>query len=114
MQSSGASTFLFLLAQLPRSVGIIDLYVGRPAPSPGDFDLSVSPHVFLKGTVNTNYTIDQYLKIFEPDIKILFVRHPEHNLKSLKTKFYADVAVSPYIAPPSRLHAVGFFFLNKI
>ncbi len=92
MQSSGASTFLFLLAQIPRSVGIIDLYVGRPAPGPGDFDLSVSPHVFLKGTVNTNISIDEYIATFEPDITLLFVRHPEHNLKSLKSKFYADVA----------------------
>ena len=56
MQSSGASTFLFLLAQLEKSVGIIDLYVGRPAPTPDGFDLAVSPYVFLKGTVNTNCT----------------------------------------------------------
>lgn len=32
-------------------------YVGRPAPTPEGFDLSVSPYVFLKGTVNTNYTV---------------------------------------------------------
>jgi polynucleotide 5'-kinase involved in rRNA processing len=61
LQSSGASTFLFLLAQLEKSVGIVDLYVGRPAPTPEGFDLSVSPYVFLKGTVNTNYTVgEQY------------------------------------------------------
>lgn len=47
-KSSGASTFLFLLAQLEKSIGIVDLYVGRPAPEPGDFDLSISPYVFLK------------------------------------------------------------------
>jgi len=105
-------------------VGIIDLYVGRPAPTPTDFDLSVSPYVFLKGTINTNITvqryprqkhpvhqaqpfkshgqlrrcnasslqIDEYIESFQPDIKLLFVRHPEHNLASLKKKFYAGVA----------------------
>ena len=28
----------------------------------------------------------------KPDITLLFVRHPEHNLASLKKKFYAGVA----------------------
>lgn len=47
-----------------------------------------------KGTVNTNYTVDEYIEAFQPDIKLLFVRHPEHNLASLKKKFYAGVAGS--------------------
>ena len=100
-------------------MGIVDLYVGRPAPTSKDFDLAVSPYVFLKGTVNTNCTgphgapgtglemypdaphvdcehptVDQYIEAFQPDIKLLFVRHPEHNLASLKKKFYAPVAGS--------------------
>ena len=36
--------------------------------------------------------MDQYIEAFQPDIKLLFVRHPEHNLASLKKKFYAPVA----------------------
>lgn len=36
--------------------------------------------------------MDQYIEAFQPDIKLLFVRHPEHNLASLKKKFYAGVA----------------------
>jgi hypothetical protein len=60
--------------------------VGRPAPEPSDFDLSISPYVFLKGTVNKNISVDEYIETFQPDIKLLFVRHPEHNLASLKKK----------------------------
>ena len=40
MQSSGASTFLFLLAQIPGAVAVVDLWVGRPAPRPEDLLLS--------------------------------------------------------------------------
>jgi len=38
--------------------------------------------------------VDQYIEAFQPDVKLLFVRHPEHNLASLKKKFYAGVAGS--------------------
>ena len=41
---------------------------------------------------NPNRQVDQYIEAFQPDIKLLFVRHPEHNLASLKKKFYAPVA----------------------
>jgi hypothetical protein len=40
MQSSGASTFLFLLGQVPGSVAVVDLWVGRPAPTPAELGLS--------------------------------------------------------------------------
>jgi hypothetical protein len=40
MQSSGASTFLFLLGQVPGSVAVVDLWVGRPAPTPPELGLS--------------------------------------------------------------------------
>jgi len=40
MQSSGASTFLFLLGQVPDSVAVVDLWVGRPAPTPAELGLS--------------------------------------------------------------------------
>lgn len=45
-----------------------------------------------QGTVSKNVTVDEYLAQFQPDIKLLFVRHPEHNYASLKKKFYANVA----------------------
>lgn len=42
MQSSGASTFLFLLAQIPNTAAVVDLWVGRPAPTPEQLRLSSS------------------------------------------------------------------------
>ena len=37
-----ASTILFLLAQIPNSVAVVDLWVGRPAPAPAELGLSDS------------------------------------------------------------------------
>ena len=37
-----ASTVLFLLAQIPNSVAVVDLWVGRPAPTPDELGLSDS------------------------------------------------------------------------
>jgi hypothetical protein len=54
MQSSGASTFLFLLAQIPGSVAVVDLWVGRPAPTPEMLGLSDEvTAVLLKATIST-------------------------------------------------------------
>ena len=92
MQSSGASTFLFLLAQLPYSVAIVDLFVGRSAPPPWDLGLTKSVScVFLKATVNTVIDVKRYFNTFKPTISILLLRHPAHNIRSLATKRYAHV-----------------------
>ena len=96
MQSSGASTFLFLLAQIPGSVAVVDLWVGRPAPRPEDLGLSDQVTcVLLKATVSTAVDVKAYIAAFRPDAAVLFLRHPAHNLKSLSTKFYKDTAGSP-------------------
>ena len=72
MQSSGASTFLFLLAQLPRTVAVVDLWVGRPAPRPEDLDLATDVEaIVLKVTINAHVSVDQYLQQFQPDFSIL-------------------------------------------
>jgi len=96
MQSSGASTFLFLLAQIPGSVAVVDLWVGRPAPSPEQLGLSDEvTAVLLKATINTAVDVGAYMRAFRPDVSILLLRHPAHNLKSLASKFYRDTAGSP-------------------
>jgi hypothetical protein len=72
MQSSGASTFLFLLAQIPHSVAVVDLWVGRSAPSPDILGLSSSVQlVLLKATINTIVDVDGYIEQFKPDVSIL-------------------------------------------
>mmetsp|Transcript_16121 Transcript_16121/g.32970 ORF Transcript_16121/g.32970 Transcript_16121/m.32970 type:complete len:457 (-) Transcript_16121:73-1443(-) len=96
MQSSGASTVLFLLAQIPNSVAVVDLWVGRPAPQPGELGLSDTVScILLKATINTLVDARAYLDQFQPDISILLLRHPAHNYKSLSNKSYRDTAGSP-------------------
>ena len=42
--------------------------------------------------MNNNITLEQYIDTFQPHITLLFLRHPDHNVASLRTKFYAPVA----------------------
>jgi hypothetical protein len=52
---------------------------------------------FLSGqaTVNTIVDVQTYIDQYKPDASVLLLRHPAHNLKSISTKFYRDIAGSP-------------------
>lgn len=86
MQSSGASLFTFFLAQRPDSIGIIDLWPGFLAPRLEDTE----EDVVLKCLVTTEIPIEQHIRSFKPDVKILFVRAKQANLESLAKKGYRD------------------------
>ncbi len=110
MQSSGASTFLYLLAQLPHSCAVLDLWVGRDSPRQDHLGLSDKVQaVLLKATVNTVVDLTDYLNTFRPDFSILLLRHPAHNLKSISTKPYRGVAGDV----PSKFAALEEAFLRR-
>jgi len=88
MQSSGASLLSWLLAQSPNSLAIIDLWSWENIP---DFsDVKNVEHIIVKCCVSNKYSLIDHTKSFDPDIKILFIRHPEANFTSLKNKTYAN------------------------
>ena len=87
MQSSGASLVTFFLAQLPRSVAVVDLwnsFLLPPIDAPG------ADHVIGKVVVTTTYEVEDHVTSFQPDRTILVLRHPVHNYASLGRKYYAD------------------------
>jgi hypothetical protein len=45
--------------------------------------------------VNTLVDVQTYIDQYQPDASVLLLRHPAHNLKSISTKFYRDIAGSP-------------------
>jgi len=49
----------------------------------------------LQATVNTIVDVQTYIDQYKPDASVLLLRHPAHNLKSISTKFYRDIAGSP-------------------
>ncbi len=83
MQSSGASTFAYLLAQKPDCAAFVDIWALYAAPAlQGDGD------VVAKVVVTTAFPLALHKERFRPDHTILFLRHPEANYRSLSTKSY--------------------------
>jgi hypothetical protein len=83
MQSSGASTLAFLLAQKPDCAAFIDIWAMYAAPSlPGTGD------VVAKVVVTTAFPLALHQERFRPDCTVLFLRHPVANRGSLSTKSY--------------------------
>ncbi len=83
MQSSGASTLAFLLAQKPMSAAFVDVWAMYAAPTvtePGD--------VVAKVVVTTCFPLTLHQERFRPDRTILVLRHPVVNYRSLVTKSY--------------------------
>jgi hypothetical protein len=88
LQSSGASLFTYLLAQIPNSIGIIDLWdntilapkINSPYP------------VILKIVPTVTYTLEENINSFQPTKRILFIRNPFDNYFSLNPKIYRDEA----------------------
>jgi hypothetical protein len=83
MQSSGASTLAFLLAQKPDCAAFVDIWTMYVAPAlPGVGD------VVAKVVVTAAFPLAHHQERFRPDCTILFLRHPESNYRSLATKSY--------------------------
>jgi hypothetical protein len=86
MQSSGASTFAWLLGQHPNSLTVPDLFCGELAPSlSGPFD------TILKCTVTTLYGIEQHKASYRPDLTILFTRPIDDVRQSLSNRNCRDM-----------------------
>ena len=71
MESSGASTFCYFLAQRPGSVAIVDLWSGCVAPP-----LELPHPVVIKATTNMAFRAEDHVASFTPDRTILFIRDP--------------------------------------
>jgi hypothetical protein len=83
MQSSGASTLAYLLAQRPGCAAFIDVWALYAAPAlPDDGD------VVAKVVVTTAFPLALHQERFRPDRTILFLRHPQANHRSLAGKSY--------------------------
>ena len=85
MQSSGASSFCYVLGQRPDSVAVVDVW------SRGVTPFIETPHpVVAKATVNMILSIDDHVASFRPDRTILFVRDPVATYASLAKYDYAN------------------------
>lgn len=91
-QSSGTSLLCLFLAQIPRSVAIIDLWANRLAPSP---DLLDAERLILKCTIGTQVHVDQQIEAYKPTHSILLIRHPADIYESLTGKTYRDLGGTP-------------------
>ncbi|MFA7219299.1 MAG: hypothetical protein WC119_02185 [Synergistaceae bacterium] len=81
MQSSGASLFSYFMGQREDSFVIIDLWDGELAPF-----IDLKCDVILKCVIATKFSLEDHKKSYCPDMTILFLRNPCHNLVSLKSK----------------------------
>jgi hypothetical protein len=87
MQSSGASTLAFLLAQKPDSAAFVDIwamYAAPTLPEPAELD------VVAKVVVTTAFPLALHQQRFRPDHTILLLRHPQANYASLESKPYRN------------------------
>ena len=83
MQSSGASTLAFLLAQRPACGAFADIWAMYAAPS-----LQGTNDVVAKVVVTTAFPLALHQERFRPDVTILLLRHPVANYRSLMSKPY--------------------------
>jgi hypothetical protein len=83
MQSSGASTLAFLLAQRPLSAAFVDIWNMYAAPS-----LAGPDDALAKVVVTTAFPLALHQERFRPDRTILMLRHPVANYRSLAAKTY--------------------------
>ncbi len=88
LQSSGASLLSYFLAQKKDSLAIIDLWIeGGVVPSFEDVKVK---DIIVKCCILKNVSLEEHLESFNPDKKILVLRHPYHNYASLKKKWHAN------------------------
>lgn len=86
-QSSGASIFCYWLSQLEGYLGIIDLFV-RSYPPPNN--ILNNTNIVLKATVS-DLDLDEHMRRFQPDKKILYLRNPYQNYASLLSKPFKNL-----------------------
>lgn len=84
MPSSGASLFASFLAQMPDSIGIVDLWSVAPR-------MCNTLPVIVKATINCEITFEDHCRRFEPNLRILFLRDPRDNYRSLDAKHYKNI-----------------------
>jgi hypothetical protein len=83
MQSSGASSLAFVLAQKPRCAAFVDIWTMYAAPA-----LTGSNDALAKVVVTTAFPLPLHQERFRPDRTILMLRHPVVNYRSLAKKPY--------------------------
>ena len=88
MQSSGSSSICYFLAQKKDSLAIIDLWT-EAGVAPSFKDVKVKD-IIIKCTILKNASLKEHLESFNPDKKILVLRHPYYNYVSLKNKSHIN------------------------
>jgi hypothetical protein len=85
MQSSGASTLAFALAQKPDCSAFVDIWTMYAAPA---LPASGPRDALAKVVVTTAFPLALHQDRFQPDLTILVLRHPTVNYRSLAEKVY--------------------------
>jgi hypothetical protein len=83
MQSSGASTLAYLMAQKPDCCAFVDIWSMYVAPRLGG-----AGDVVAKTVVTTAFPLRLHQRRYQPDVTILFLRDPLATYRSLMTKVY--------------------------
>ncbi|HSK42187.1 MAG TPA: hypothetical protein VK943_20645 [Arenibaculum sp.] len=81
MQSSGASTFAFLMAQRPDCLALVDVLNMYAAPR-----LETTAPALAKCVVTLAFPLDVHVERFRPDAAVLLLRRPHDNYSSLMSK----------------------------
>lgn len=92
LQSSGASLLAYFLAQKPGALALTDVYSGEVAPA---LDDARAEDIVVKCVITATHPLERHCASFKPDKTVLVVRHPYHNLASLRSKPYRDDDGSP-------------------
>ena len=85
MQSSGASLFTYFLGQISESIAIVDLWSHCIAP-----EIKTDKLCILKATINNEISLENHIKNYKPNFKILLVRNPIQNYLNLDVKHYRN------------------------
>lgn len=86
-QSSGGSLFCYWLSQLEGYLGVIDLFARFYPPPKEVLD---NKNIVLKAVVS-DLELDEHIRRFQPDKKILFFRNPYQNYASLSSKKFKNL-----------------------
>jgi hypothetical protein len=112
LQASGGTIFTHLLAQMPGSIGVLDLWASKPIPTPEELDVSPSTDVVIKAVVNNKYRMTQFVETFKPDVKILFLRHPAHALSALRRRDFGKKTATGTLE--AKLKIFEDAFINQV
>jgi len=108
MQSSGASLFTYFIAQGERTYAIIDNFNYVVLPPISDD----GQNIVAKSTVNPDIHIDEHIQSFQPNLKVLVLRHPCQTYASLLAKPYCGdidrkfIAMERMFVEQNRFHLV--------